>query len=154
MGDCKSGIRKVLAVVLLLALAPGAKASEQGLQNVGTAELEVLIERGVKVVDVRTRSEWRETGVIQGSWLITAFDGRGRLNSHFLSAFQAAVDRDEEVVIIDWQGGRSSMVAQMLSEIAGYRRVYNAAAGIKNWIKIHNPVAACCEWSTSEVGTY
>jgi rhodanese-related sulfurtransferase len=139
----------VLVAMTSLDADPILAASKEGYVNIGTAELETLIERGVKVVDVRTHSEWRDTGVIPGSHLITAFDRSGRLSSEFLPALQAAVGQDEEVVLIDWRGGRSLMLAQMLSGSAGYRRVYNAEAGIKQWIRVQNPVQPCCAWSTA-----
>jgi rhodanese-related sulfurtransferase len=108
--------------------------------NVDNGELEALIERGVKIVDLRRADEWAQTGVIAGSQRLTAFDTRGRFNRNFPTAFQSLAKPEEEVVLICWQGHRSAAIANMLSEQAGYTKVYNVTDGIQEWIKDGKPV--------------
>lgn len=102
--------------------------------DIDTAELSVLMDNGVKVVDIRRADEWRATGVIPGSKLLTAFDSRGRLNAEFPSRFASLVERDEEVIIVCRSGNRSEVLSRALAEQAGYTRIYNASGGILSWI--------------------
>jgi rhodanese-related sulfurtransferase len=102
--------------------------------DVDTAELSVLMHKGVKIVDIRRADEWRATGVIPGSELLTAFDARGRLNAEFPSRFASLFEKDEEVIIVCRSGNRSEVLSRALAEQAGYTRIYNASGGILSWI--------------------
>jgi len=108
--------------------------------NVDNQSLKDLLSRGVKIVDVRREDEWKKTGVIAGSRRLTAFDGRGNFVQSFPGAFRNIAKPDEEVAIICHTGNRSSAIANMLSEQAGYGKVYNVTDGIEKWIKDGNPV--------------
>ena len=101
------------------------------LDNRGLAE---MMAEGVKVVDIRRPEEWRQTGVVEGSHLITAFDQHGRVMPGFPSAFQALVARDEPVVLICRTGSRTATLAQALAEQLDYQKVYNVTDGITRWI--------------------
>jgi rhodanese-related sulfurtransferase len=101
------------------------------LDNGGLAE---MMAKGVKVVDIRRPEEWRQTGVVEGSHLITAFDQHGRVVPGFPSAFQALVARDEPVVLICRTGSRTATLAQALAEQLDYQKVYNVTDGITRWI--------------------
>ena len=61
-------------------------AGEPGYTDVDNAALKALVDDGVKIVDVRRPDEWRRTGVIPGSALLTAFDAGGRFNPDFPTA--------------------------------------------------------------------
>lgn len=108
--------------------------------NVDNAALKTLIQKGAKIVDLRRQDEWDQTGVIAGSERLTAFDAQGRFIRSFPDAFQSLVKPDEAVVVICRTGNRSSAIANMLAEQAGYTRVYNVTDGIERWIKEGNPV--------------
>ncbi len=120
--------------VELLAVAPPR------FTNVDNGALEALLETGVTLVDVRRQDEWNQTGVIEGSHRLTAFDARGQFNRDFPAAFQSLVQQDDAVVLICRSGNRSSVIATMLTEQAGYTKVYNFTDGIQNWIKDGRPV--------------
>jgi len=108
--------------------------------NVDNGALEALLEKGTRIVDLRRQDEWDQTGVIAGSERLTAFDARGQFNREFPTAFQSLVKQDEEVIVICWQGHRSSMIANMLAEQGGYTKVYNVTEGIQKWLKDGKPV--------------
>ena len=97
---------------------------------------------GVKLVDIRRPEEWRETGIVEGSLLITAFDAGGRLVPDFPGKLAAAVDRDEQVMLICRTGNRTSVIAEALSSQAGYRNVFNVTDGIVAWLAQKRPVVA------------
>jgi len=108
--------------------------------NIGNDKLKELLARQVKIVDIRRPEEWKQTGVVEGSELMTAFDDRGRFNRSFPSAFTSFAAPDEEVILICRTGNRSSVLANMLAEQANYLKVYNVADGIEKWLKDGNSV--------------
>jgi rhodanese-related sulfurtransferase len=141
-----SPLKPLLLILLVFGLvSTAASATEPGYTDVDNAALKALVDGGAKIVDVRRPDEWRTTGVIPGSALLTAFDAAGRFNPDFPSAFEALVNRDEDVVLICQSGGRSTVLARALSERAGYNHVYNVAGGIAGWMADGNPVVRCSQ---------
>lgn len=132
-----------LAVVSLGAFAGASDARAEPPRQVDAGNLPAMIAQGVKVVDIRRADEWRDTGVIAGSLLLTAVDADGRLVAGFPEALMKAVDRDEPVVVICRSGNRSAMIARMMSERGGYIHVVDAAGGIRAWIDAGNPLTPC-----------
>lgn len=112
-----------------------------GYTNIDNAELKKLLDRNVKIVDLRRPDEWKQTGVVKDSKLLTAFDGTGRFVQSFPADFTDFVTPDEEVILICRTGNRSSVLANMLVEQANYMKVYNVTDGIVDWIKAGNPVS-------------
>ncbi|MBT3764705.1 MAG: peptidylprolyl isomerase [Rhodospirillaceae bacterium] len=108
--------------------------------NVDNATLKSLLKKGVKIVDIRRPDEWKSTGVIEGSKLITAFDGNGNFNRAFPGEFESYVGKKEGVILICRTGNRTSVLSQMLTEQAGFSKVYNVTDGIVKWIDGKNPV--------------
>jgi len=104
-------------------------------QNVDAAGLDALRAKGVTVVDVRRPEEWRDDGVIKGAKLLTAFDGRGRFVKEFPAEFAKLVSKDQPVALVCHSGSRSSILSYLLSERAGYSKVYNMAGGMLAWKK-------------------
>ena len=103
--------------------------------HVDSAGLERLRADGVPVIDVRRAEEWRETGVIDGSHLLTFFDRKGRYDlDTWLPALAAIAESGEPVALICRSGKRSGRVARLLDEQFGYRHVYTARDGILGWI--------------------
>ncbi len=129
--------------VLAVAFAGIAGAWAEPPERVDAGSLPAMIAQGVKVVDIRSADEWRDTGVIEGSLLLTAIDVDGRLVEGFPEALMKAVDRDEPVVVICRSGNRSAVIARMMSERGGYTHVVDAAGGIRAWIGAGNPVTPC-----------
>lgn len=113
------------------------------VREIGYGEFASLVESGVTVVDIREPWEWEQTGVIEGSHLITAFDAQGRLEPDFLPRFTTLVQPDDEVVLICRTGNRTSFLASALSEQMEYTRIRNVTHGILPWIQMGGPVVAC-----------
>lgn len=130
----------VAAIAGAMAIGP---ARADPVSNADADQVRALIADGVKIVDIRRPDEWRETGVIEGSVLLTAIDGEGRLVPEFPAAMAAAVGGDEPVVLICRSGNRSTTIARLLSERAGYTHVVNADGGIRAWLGGGNPVTPC-----------
>ena len=120
-------------VELLSVKAPKFKSIDENT-------LRRLVKNGTKILDIRRPEEWLKTGVINGSYKLTAFDKSGRFNRSFPLELSKISSPGEPIVIICRSGNRSSIIANMLTEQAGYSNVYNVAGGILKWIKTGNPV--------------
>ena len=131
------------AATFLLALtfffAPFARAEVIELDNAG---LKQAIATGVPVVDIRRADEWRQTGIIEGSRLITLPTNKAG-DAHDVVAWMAAFGKlfrpDQPVVILCRSGRRSGLVTAYLDQTAHYAKVYNVTAGTNGWLKDGNP---------------
>lgn len=132
---------------LVMAAVAGASAVASPvwaeIVNVGNDEFRQLMSRGLPVVDVRTVGEWRQTGVVQGSQLITLFDEQGQSDP---AAWLAAVDKvaapGKPVVLICRSGNRSGKAAQLLQQREPRRLIYNVRDGITAWAGAGQPVVS------------
>ncbi len=140
-------MRRLVALSLML-LSLAARAEVIDIDN---AELARLSATGVPVIDIRTEGEWKETGVVPGSRLITLFDERGRSDAPaWLEKVKGVAKPDQPVIVICRSGNRTRVASQFLSQQAGYAKVYNVKNGIRNWAGEGRPmvpaggaVAAC-----------
>lgn len=117
-----------------------AGCAEPPYTNIDNERLRALIADGVPVYDVRRAEEWRQTGVIAGSRLLTFVDEHGRPNPEFLPRFTREVGRNESVILICRTGSRTDVLARHLAEQFGYTNVYNVRHGITGWIRDRQPV--------------
>lgn len=129
------------AVVMLSGVLPAFAGGT--VSTINDAQMQALIAEGVKVVDVRRADEWRSTGIVPGTALITAYDRQGQLNPRFLADMQAVVATDKPVVLICRSGNRSLRAAELLASEGGYQTVFSVDGGIKGWIATGAPVLPC-----------
>lgn len=119
-------------------LAPSAQADITPASN---AELRRLIAEGIAVVDVRTVGEWRQTGVVGGSQLITLVDESGQADpAAWLGALDKVVPPGQPVALICRSGNRSGKAALLLEQRDPRRKIYNVRDGITGWLGAGEPV--------------
>lgn len=88
----------------------------------------------IKIIDIRTPSEWIETGIIKDSYTIMFFDEKGNFDMKtFLEQLDAVVKKDESFALICRVGSRTGMVSEFLSQKLGYK-VINLKGGIMKMI--------------------
>jgi rhodanese-related sulfurtransferase len=93
-----------------------------------------FVEKNMKIIDIRTPAEWRETGIVKGSYTIMFFDEKGNFNLEiFLRQLDMVVKKDEPFALICRVGSRTGMVSEFLSERLGYK-VTNLKGGIMKMI--------------------
>lgn len=119
-----------------------AGCAEPPYTNIDNERLRALIADGVPVYDVRRAEEWRQTGVIAGSRLLTFVDEHGRPNPEFLPRFTREVGRNDPVILICRTGSRTDVLARHLAEQLGYTNVHNVRHGITGWIRDRQPVVS------------
>ena len=145
----------ILVISLLLPLAAcNAKTSSSsdttkaaepipqpgGYSNIDNAFLKDLIAKGVTVVDIRLKEEWRQTGIVKGSKTITFFDYRGQINPNFVPEFTAITKPDQPVALICRTGNRTQAASKAIAQQLGYKNVMNVTHGITGWMAEKRPV--------------
>ncbi len=117
--------------LLLLALSLGfsvsCTSSDYSNQPFLTTE---LVASGVTIVDIRTEAEWRETGVVPGSLLMTFYRAdRSYDLEGFIDELSGHVDANQDVAILCRRGNRSAKLAALLSQ-RGFSFLINITGGI------------------------
>lgn len=91
---------------------------------------EDIVKSGMKIIDIRTAPEWKETGIVENSIPITFFDEQGRYDAPaFVAELNKHVKKDREFALICRTGNRTVAVSEFLSK-QGYK-VVNLKGGIK-----------------------
>ena len=131
----------IIAAGMVMSVTEMADAGHAGIININNEELSALLKRGVAIVDIRNEPEWRQTGVIPGSHLLTLFDERRQVidPQGWLKKVKALVPPDKPVILICRVGNRTVPATWFLVN-AGYGTVYNVPGGIVPWIKAGLPV--------------
>ncbi|EJF07226.1 Rhodanese-related sulfurtransferase [Thiovulum sp. ES] len=88
-----------------------------------------LINSGIKIIDIRTESEWRQSGVLSGVYPITFFYDDGSYNVRlFLRQLNSVVEKGEKFALICRSGSRTKTVSRFLGQ-NGYN-VVNLVGGM------------------------
>lgn len=94
-------------------------------------EAYALMQRGGKLVDVRTQAELYWVGRVPGSVFIEWNSyPEGKLNPDFLAQLAEATRKDEPLVFLCRSGNRSHFAA-ILATQAGWRECYNVLEGFE-----------------------
>ena len=106
------------------------------IQKVNTSNLKNLILDGVPIIDIRTSKEWIETGIIEGSHLITFFNKKGEVNlGQWLFEFDKIADKQKPFILICRSGRRTGVVSKYLDKNFDFFKIYDATDGINGWKK-------------------
>lgn len=89
-----------------------------------------MVKSGIKIIDIRTEAEWKETGLVENAIPITFFDEQGRYDAQaFINELNKHVKKDREFALLCRTGNRTAAVSELLSK-QGYK-VVNLKGGIK-----------------------
>ena len=82
---------------------------------------QAILDNKTPIVDIRTPSEWKETGLLQGAIPIMFFDEKGGYNAEaFINELNKKVDTKKPFALICRTGSRTKMVANFLSQEFNY----------------------------------
>jgi rhodanese-related sulfurtransferase len=99
-----------------------------------------FVTSGITIIDIRTKPEWQETGILKDSIPITFFDAHGKYDAQkFLDMLSGYVKKDEEFAIICRTGNRTTIVSKFLDQMD--YRVINLEGGIKALMKQGYPLS-------------
>jgi rhodanese-related sulfurtransferase len=80
-----------------------------------------LLDSKIPIVDIRTPSEWVETGIVKGSIPIMFFNERGGYDvKSFLEELNKKVDTTKPFALICRTGSRTKLLSAFLSSQMGY----------------------------------
>ena len=121
-------MKKIIFALLLLATSLMAELT----QVWATPE---FADKNIKIIDIRTPAEWKETGIVKGSYTITFFDEKGNFNvKNFLTQLNMAVKKDEQFALISNTSSRTKLVSNLLGHKLNYN-VVNLVGGMDKLIK-------------------
>ena len=131
-----------LAILLSLS-ATTLQAAVTQLDNEKTSE---LLAEGVPLIDVRMKSEWQQTGIVEGSHLLTFFDEKGNYDlKKWVADLEKIAGKEKPFMLICAVGGRTGNISQFLDKKMGFKQVHNVEKGIVHWIASDKPVAVYVE---------
>jgi rhodanese-related sulfurtransferase len=129
-----------LGLALLLSLSAAVQAEVTHINNEKTSE---LLAEGIPLIDVRTQSEWKQTGIVEGSHLLTFFDEKGNYDiKKWVAGLEEIAGKDKPFMLICAVGGRTGNISQFLDQKMGFTKVHNVERGIVQWLSANKPVAA------------
>lgn len=108
--------------------------------NLDNQQLQSMLQQGTQIFDIRREEEWRETGVVAKSKLLTFVDAGSRVLPGFMEKFTSSVGKDDPVILICRTGNRTDVLARHLVTKMGYTQVFNVRYGITDWIREGLPV--------------
>jgi len=124
-------IKKILFTLLFSTLLFANFTSMSSIQ------VQEAIKKGVAVIDIRRADEWKQYGIIDGSYKITFFDEKGGYDgAKWMKQFTKIVKtKDQPFILVCAHANRSKVVGKMLFQQLGYKNVYELEGGINyGWI--------------------
>lgn len=88
-----------------------------------------------QIIDIRLASEWHETGIIEGSKLITYEMASGKINPLFVIKVAQNFSKDDKIVLICHSGIRSRAAVDLL-RASGFKDVSDVPGGIYNYTRL------------------
>ena len=105
---------------------------------ISSDELINLINKNAVALDIRTEEQWKETGIIKGSFQETAFSKDGKFNVYLMDKVRAlagAESQNIEIAFISNDGETAAILANAFAEDLGFTNVFVLRGGIKAWIE-------------------
>ena len=94
------------------------------------ASLEFIKENKMKIIDIRTKGEWLQMGIIKDAYLLTFFDENAHYDiKKFLEDLNKIVEKDEKFALICNTGSRTKLVSNFLGNKHDYK-VVNLIGGM------------------------
>lgn len=115
------------------------ESAKQVINEVSTEEGIALVERGIKILDVREPGEYL-SGTIEGALNVPRGVLEPAADLEYAGANPALRDhRDDAWLIVCRSGGRAALATQVLSEM-GFANVTNLLGGMNAWQEAGYPV--------------
>ena len=130
----------VFKIILIINVLFASSAFSDVIE-IGNIELKSLLQKRIPLIDIRRKDEWKSTGIVENSILMTFFDKNGKANTNeWLKELNKIAKKNDPVILICRTGRRTGIISKFLSEKVGYRLIYDVTDGITDWIKKGNTV--------------
>jgi len=117
-------MKKIILGLLLLSLSLFAEVTDVVVTP------EFVNSTKMKIIDIRTPEEWRETGIVKDAYTLTFFNKNGDYDIYsFLNSLNKIVKKDEKFALICRTGSRTKMVSNFLGNKLNYH-VVNLKGGL------------------------
>ena len=104
--------------------------------NINNKELSNLIEKEIKIIDVRTQNEWKSTGIIKGSFLVSLLNKNKKfIFEDWFAMFENNFGRNKSIIFICASGVRSIYISNLVKKKKPDLKIYNHKRGINYWIR-------------------
>ena len=104
--------------------------------DINIRELTNLIEKKIKIIDVRTENEWKSTGIIKGSFLISLLNENKKfIFEDWYEMFNNKFGKNKSIIFICASGIRSNYISHLVKKKNPDLIVYNLKKGINKWIR-------------------
>ncbi len=117
-------MKKIILILMMFAISLFAEVKNEFT----TKE---FLKQNIPIVDIRTKGEWRQTGILKGAIPLTFWDEKGNYDARkFINDLNKKVDTKKPFALICHTGSRTSVVAPWLSKEFGYK-VINLQGGME-----------------------
>ena len=128
---------KILLIIFILF----AKFVNAEVIDINNKELSNLIEQKIKIIDVRTQNEWKSTGIIKGSFLISLLNKNKKfIFEDWFEIFNNKFGRNKSIIFICASGVRSNYISHLVQRKKPDLIIYNLQKGINHWIRSGNKI--------------
>ena len=109
--------------------------------NINNNELSNLIEKEIKIIDVRTQNEWKSTGIIKGSFLVSLLNKDKKfIFKDWYEMFNNKFGGNKSIIFICASGVRSNYISHLVKKKKPDLNIYNLKKGINYWIRSGNKI--------------
>ena len=109
--------------------------------DINNRELSNLIEKEIKIIDVRTQNEWNSTGIIKGSFLVSLLNKNKKfIFEDWFAMFENNFGKNKSIIFICASGVRSNYISHLVEKKKPDLKVYNLKKGINHWIRSGNKI--------------
>ena len=110
--------------------------------DIDNSELKNLIEKDINIIDVRTQNEWKSTGIIEGSILISLLDKKNKfIFENWYQDFNKKISKNKSVIFVCALGVRSKYISNLINKKKPDLKIYNLKKGINDWIRSGNKIS-------------
>ena len=104
--------------------------------DINNRELSILIEKEIKIIDVRTQNEWKSTGIIKGSFLVSLLNKNKKfIFEDWFAMFENNFGKNKSIIFICASGIRSNYISHLVQRKKPDLKIYNLEKGINHWIR-------------------
>ena len=123
---------------LLIFIVPSILHAE--VFNINPSEIKQLMEKNIPLIDVRREDEWKSTGVIDKSHLVTFFNKDGKYNfQKFMQEISEIKHIEKGLILFCRTGRRTTIIADAINKTGKHKSIYNTK-GVTAWSSEKNPL--------------
>ena len=122
--------------ILLIIFVLFTKFVNAEVIDINNREFSNLIEKEIKIIDVRTPNEWKSAGIIKGSFLISLLNKDKKfIFKDWYEIFNNKFGSNQSIIFICASGVRSNYISHLVKKKKPDLVIYNLKKGINNWIR-------------------